>query len=103
MANSERAFTALGDPTRRRIFEVLSAGPRAVVDIADEFPVTRPAVSQHLKVLMQAGLVKVHREGTRRLYEIDPNGVLVMREYLDSMWNVALQAFKRAAEKKGKK
>ena len=103
MTNEERVFNALGDSTRRRVLKTLSAGPRAVIDISNELPVTRPAVSQHLKVLMDAGLVKVHREGTRRLYEIDPNGVLATREYLDSMWNVALHAFKSAAEKKGRK
>ncbi len=103
MTNTENAFTALGDGTRRRIFETLSRGPQAVVDIADRVPVTRPAVSQHLKVLMEAGLVKVHQEGTRRLYEIDPRGVLAMRAYLDSMWDHALHAFKKVAEEKGRR
>jgi DNA-binding transcriptional ArsR family regulator len=103
MTNINEAFQALGDPTRRAIFERLSKGPRAVGDVAEKLPVTRPAVSQHLKVLMEAGLVLVHQEGTRRLYQIDPKGVLAMRNYLDRMWDVALQAFKAVAEAEGKK
>ena len=102
MANYQQAFHALGDPTRRAIFERLSKGPLAVVQVADGFPVTRPAVSQHLKVLMEAGLVAVHQEGTRRLYRIDPEGVSALRDYLDRMWDAALQAFKAAAEKERK-
>jgi DNA-binding transcriptional ArsR family regulator len=101
MTNYEKSFNALGDPTRRRIFERLSKGPLAVVDVADKLTVTRPAVSQHLKVLMEAGLVTADRVGTRRLYQIDPKGVLAMRNYLDSMWDVALLAFKQAAENEG--
>jgi DNA-binding transcriptional ArsR family regulator len=103
MTNSNQAFNALGSPTRRTIFERLSKGPLAVVDIAEKLPVTRPAISQHLKVLMQAGLVTVHQQGTRRLYEIDPKGVMAMRNYLDSMWDTALHAFKTAAENERKK
>jgi DNA-binding transcriptional ArsR family regulator len=103
MTNLERAFNALGDPTRRQIFERLGGGPLAVVDVAKRLPVTRPAVSQHLKVLMDAGLVTVHREGTRNLYQIDPKGVLAMRDYLDGMWDAALHAFKHAAENERKK
>ena len=99
MPNLQYAFTALGDATRRTIFEKLEKGPLAVVDIARKLPVTRPAVSQHLKVLMEAGLVTVHQKGTRRLYEIDPRGVMMMRNYLDKLWDAALDGFKAAAEK----
>ncbi len=98
MTNCENIFNALGDPTRRKIFEKLSKGPFAVVDIAKKLPITRPAVSQHLKVLMDAGLVTVRQNGTRNIYQIDPKGVLVMRNYLDRMWDSALHAFKLAAE-----
>jgi DNA-binding transcriptional ArsR family regulator len=89
---------ALGDPTRRAIFERLAAGPRAVGELADEFPVSRPAVSQHLKVLKDAGLVVDRKAGTRRLYQLDPQGVGALRAYFDTFWMQALTAFKEAVE-----
>jgi DNA-binding transcriptional ArsR family regulator len=90
---------ALGDPTRRAIFERLARGPQAVGEIANDLPVSRPAVSQHLKVLKEAGLVIDRADGTRRLYQLDPAGIEAMRVYLDTFWNQALTAFKRAVEK----
>ena len=89
---------ALGDPTRRAIFERLRSGPLAVVEIADELPVSRPAVSQHLRVLKEAGLVTERRDGTRRLYRVDPDGLGEVRDYFDDFWNEALAAFKATAE-----
>jgi DNA-binding transcriptional ArsR family regulator len=89
---------ALGDPTRRAIFELLAEGPRPVGDLARQLPVTRPAVSQHLKVLKGAGLVMDHQEGTRRLYQLDPDGLGALRAYFDRFWNRALTAFKQAVE-----
>jgi DNA-binding transcriptional ArsR family regulator len=89
---------ALGDPTRRAIFERLAAGPRAVGELADELPVSRPAVSQHLKVLKEAGLVVDRKAGTRRLYQLDPQGVGALRAYFDTFWMHALTAFKDAVE-----
>src|SRR3954466_15031598 len=92
-------LTALGDPTRRAIFERLAGGPLPVGEIARGLPVSRPAVSQHLKVLKGAGLVLDRAEGTRRLYRIDPDGVGALRAYFDRFWNQALAAFKAAAER----
>ncbi len=89
---------ALGDPTRRAIFERLAERPLAVGELARELPVSRPAVSQHLKVLKQAGLVTDRPAGTRRIYQLDPDGVAALRDYLDGFWNRSLAAFKRAAE-----
>jgi len=89
---------ALGDPTRRAIFERLASGPLSVGDIAKKLPVSRPAVSQHLKVLKGANLVRDHAEGTRRLYQIDRKGLEMLRAYFDRFWDDALDAFKRAAE-----
>ena len=89
---------ALGDPTRQAIFERLAAGPRAVGELAGELPVSRPAVSQHLKVLKDAGLVVDTAAGTRRLYRLDPDGVGAVRAYFDAFWNQALAAFKAAVE-----
>lgn len=91
-------MTALGDPTRRAIFELLADGPRAVGELARELPVSRPAVSQHLKVLKEAGLVVDRQVGTRRLYQIDPDGVAALRAYFDRFWNQSLAAFKKAVE-----
>ena len=91
-------FAALGDPTRRKLFERLADGPRAVGELARRLPVSRPAVSQHLKVLEDAGLVRHVRQGTRRIYEIDRRGIEAMHAYLDRFWDRALAAFKRAAE-----
>jgi DNA-binding transcriptional ArsR family regulator len=99
----QNGFSALADPTRRAIFERLARGPRAVGDLAGEFPVSRPAVSQHLRVLKDAGLVADRREGNRRLYRVDPHGVEAMRAYLDSFWSDARAAFERAARRKGAK
>jgi DNA-binding transcriptional ArsR family regulator len=89
---------ALGDPTRRAIFERLADGPKAVGQIAGELPVSRPAVSQHLKVLKQAGLVTDRAEGTRRLYQLNPQGIQDLRAYFDQFWNQALASFKEAVE-----
>jgi DNA-binding transcriptional ArsR family regulator len=91
-------LTALGDPTRRAIFEQLADRPRAVGELAREFPVSRPAVSQHLKVLKDAGLVIDRPVGTRRIYQLDLDGVGALRAYLDQFWNRSLAAFKAAAE-----
>jgi DNA-binding transcriptional ArsR family regulator len=93
-----RALEALGDPTRRAIFERLVGQPRSVRELADTLPVSRPAVSQHLKVLKQSGLVTNRAQGTRRVYRVDPAGVAAMREYLDRMWDAALAAFAVAVE-----
>jgi DNA-binding transcriptional ArsR family regulator len=93
-----QALEALGDPTRRAIFERLVEGPQSVRELADTLPVSRPAVSQHLKVLKQSGLVIDRPEGTRRVYCVDPTGVAAMREYLDQMWDTALGAFAGAVQ-----
>ena len=93
-----RALVALADPTRREIFERVAARPRAVGEIADDLPVSRPAVSQHLKVLSEAGLVTSQADGTRRIYALDPQGLGGLRDYLDGFWNRSLAAFARAAE-----
>ena len=91
-------LAALADPTRRTIFERVAERPRAVGELAGELPVSRPAVSQHLKVLKDAGLVIDRPAGTRRIYELDLDGVGAMRAYLDQFWNRSLAAFKAAAE-----
>jgi DNA-binding transcriptional ArsR family regulator len=91
-------LTALADPTRRDIFEHLVDRPLSVQEIADLLPVSRPAVSQHLKVLRAAGLVVDEAVGTRRIYRSDPEGLAALRDYLDGFWNRSLHAFKRAAE-----
>jgi DNA-binding transcriptional ArsR family regulator len=88
----------LGDATRRAIFERLARGPCSVGELAGELPVTRPAVSQHLKVLKDAGLVFDRPDGTRRLYQLDPDGVGALRAYVDQFWTQSLAAFKAAAE-----
>jgi DNA-binding transcriptional ArsR family regulator len=89
---------ALGDATRRAIFERLASGPLAVVDIARTLPVSRPAVSQHLKVLKDARLVMDRAEGARRVYQVDPQGLAAIRDYFGAFWTDALDAFRRAAE-----
>ena len=94
----QTTITALADPTRRAVFEQLRSGPRAVGDIARRLPVSRPAVSQHLKVLKEARLVRERREGTRRLYSVDRAGLEALRNYLDGFWGDVLDAFKAAAE-----
>ena len=96
----ERAFAALADPSRRRVFERLRAGPLSVGAVAKGMPVSRPAVSQHLKVLKQAGLVTDHAQGTRRVYSIDPQGLAAVRSWLDQFWDDALAAFQAEAERK---
>ena len=93
------ALLALADPTRRAVFERLRKGPRAVGDLADGLPVSRPAVSQHLKVLREARLVTAYQDGTRQFYAIDTQGLIALRQYLDSFWDDALGAFKAYAEK----
>ncbi len=92
------ALNALGDPTRRAVFEGLAERPSAVVDLAAALPVSRPAVSQHLKVLKEAGLVCAVRVGTRRVYSLDPDGLAALRDYLDRFWNTALASFKARVE-----
>jgi DNA-binding transcriptional ArsR family regulator len=94
----ENGFSALADPTRREIFERLARRPRPVGELAEGLPVSRPAVSQHLRVLRDAGLVSDTKDGSRRLYRVDPDGVAGMRAYLDRFWGDALAAFERAAE-----
>jgi DNA-binding transcriptional ArsR family regulator len=91
-------WTALGDPTRRAIFARLAEHPRAVGELASELPVSRPAVSQHLKVLKEAGLVVDRPAGNRRIYRLDPTGVEALRAQLDSFWNQALATYKALAE-----
>src|SRR5262245_11680982 len=98
MANAVLAFDALGDPTRRAIFERIAARPQSVGKLAERGSVSRPAVSQHLKVLKGAGLVTDRQEGTRRIYSVDPRGVIAMRSYLDKVWDRALSAFQAAAD-----
>ena len=93
-----QALQALGDPTRRSVLEQLRDGPRAVGEIAAHLPVSRPAVSQHLRVLKEAGLVTERQNGTRRLYRVDPDGLAGLREYLEGFWEEALASFKAAAE-----
>src|SRR5262245_53113516 len=94
----QAALGALGDPTRRAIFERLADRPSAVVELADEMPVSRPAVSQHLKVLKDVGLVSDHPAGNRRIYRLDLDGVAALREYLVLVWQRSLAAFKEAVE-----
>jgi DNA-binding transcriptional ArsR family regulator len=89
---------ALGDATRRAIFELLAAGPLAVVEIARSLPVSRPAVSQHLRVLKDAGLVQDTAEGTRHVYRLDPRGLTAIRRYFDQFWTDALEAFRDEVE-----
>ena len=98
MRTYEKALTALADPTRRALIETLARQPCSVTELADEHPVSRPAVSQHLKVLQDASLVKVTPKGTRRIYALDPTGLAHIRTYLDQFWNEALGAY--AAEVK---
>ena len=98
MATYQAALTALGDPTRQAIFERLADRPSAVGELASELPVSRPAVSQHLKVLKDAGLVIDRADGNRRIYQLNPDGVDALRAYLDQFWNRALTAFKTAVE-----
>ena len=96
----EMAFAALADPSRRCVFERLRAGPLSVGALAKHMPVSRTAVSQHLKVLKEAGLMIDHAEGTRRVYAIDPQGLAALRSLLDEFWDDALAAFRAGAEQK---
>ena len=100
MQTNGQAIGVLGDPTRRAIFELLSEHPSSVGDLAALVPVTRPAVSQHLKVMKDAGLVRDERSGTRRIYRLDPDGVAEMRAYLDRFWNLAMASFKQRVEQR---
>jgi DNA-binding transcriptional ArsR family regulator len=90
--------SALGDPTRRAIFERLASGPQPVGELARELPISRPAVSQHLRVLKDVGLVVDHQVGTRRLYQVDPVAVGALRAYFDHYWSQALANFKSVVE-----
>ena len=100
MAYAE-AIQALGDPTRRTVFERLREGPRPVGELARGLPVSRPAVSQHLKVLREAGLVRERREGTRNYYSVNGDGLADLRAYFEGFWDETLTAFKAAAESEG--
>ena len=92
-------LAALADPTRRAVFERVAARPSAVGELARGLPVTRPAVSQHLRVLKEAGLVRETAQGTRRIYRLDPRGIAAMRDWLDAHWAAALDAFKDFADR----
>ena len=94
---------ALGDATRRAVFERLAERPMAVGELAAGLPVSRPAVSQHLRVLKDAGLVSERREGTRRIYSVEPDGVAELRQYFEQFWERSLTSFKKAAETKGER
>src|ERR1700721_1187371 len=98
MAYATRALGALGDPTRRIIFERPAKRPRAVGELARGLPISRPAVSQHLAILKAAGLVTDRADGARRLYRVDPAGVEAIRAWLDQFWDRTLEAFKAEAE-----
>jgi DNA-binding transcriptional ArsR family regulator len=102
VTHTDRVLDALGDGTRRAIFKRLRAGARSVGDIAAGMDVSRPAVSQHLRVLKWARLVTDRAEGTRRLYAIDPRGIEALRGWLDGFWDETLAAFKAAAENEAK-
>lgn len=93
-----RQFPALADATRRAVFEALALNPQSVGDLAEQLPVSRPAVSQHLKVLQEAGLVQFVRVGTRNIYHVDQQGLAAMRTYLEALWSEALGSLKTAAE-----
>lgn len=95
----ETALAALADPTRRSVFETLRHGPQTVGHVAARMPVSRPAVSQHLKVLKEAGLVTDRAEGTRRVYQIDPKGLAAVRRWLDQFWDTALTSFQAELER----
>jgi len=99
VSTNASGLAALADPTRRDLFERLADRPQAVGELSEQVPVSRPAVSQHLKVLKDAGLVIDRAEGSRRVYRIDPTGIGVLREYLDRFWGTALVAFKERAER----
>ena len=98
VTNEAPIFAALGDPTRRAVLARLRTGPRSVGEIVATLPVSQSAVSQHLRVLREAGLVTDRREGTRRLYQVDLKGLTALRAYVDEYWDEALAAFQRYAE-----
>lgn len=103
IAYEERALNALGDPTRRAVLKRLRGGARSVGEIAEGMEVSRPAVSQHLKILKAARLVTVHALGTRRVYAVDARGIESLRKWLEGFWDEALNAFKAAAEREAAK
>ncbi len=103
MASAARVLDALGDPTRREIVSMLSSAPSSVQQLADRLPISRPAVSQHLRVLTDADVVGVEPAGTRRIYHLDVAGIEAARSYLDEMWDVALRRFALLAENTGAK
>ncbi len=100
MRTSDKGFNALGDPTRRAIFEKIRNRPLAVVEITKGLGVSRPAVSQHLKILREARLITVHQQGTKNFCQVDQQGIQAMKNYLDNFWDTALTAYKLVAEKK---
>ncbi len=102
LAYQANAWTALGDPTRKAIFELLAERPRAVGELASELPITRPAVSQHLRVLKNAGLVRDRPVGTRRIYGVDADGLAALRADLERFWSKTLVAYKAAVENSAK-
>ena len=102
MTNAHAILTALGDPTRQAILDLLLDGPQPVGELAARLPVSRPAVSQHLRVLREAGLVADRKEGTRRLYELAPEGLTELRDWVDTFWSEALARFKAEAEREGR-
>lgn len=97
-AYGDAGLGLLGDPTRRAIFELLARGPLSVQQLADHLPISRPAVSQHLRVLREGGLVDCHADGTRRIYSLDHEGVTALRAWLDGVWVDALTGFHKAVE-----
>ena len=99
MTTYSSVLDVLGDPTRRTVFELLEAGPRSVGSIAAQLPVSRPAVSQHLRILKDAGLVTDVAEGNRRVYRLDPSGLAALHAYVERFWTVALANFKEEAER----
>lgn len=102
MTNAARVLDALGDPTRRQIFELIAKQPLSVAQVADQVPVSRPAVSQHLKVLKEVQLVKDEPDGTRRVYSLNRDGINALYRYLDQFWDDALSRFKGVAERAAK-
>ena len=98
MKTYDKVLNALGDPTRRQVLELLAAGPASVEVLAAQMPVSRPAVSQHLKRLLEAGLVEVEAQGQRNVYSVAGKGIGVLREYADRMWELALHRFRKLAE-----
>ena len=98
MTNAAVLLDAIGEPTRRAIFERIAVRPGAVGELADELPISRSAVSQHLKILKSAGLVSDRAVGTRRIYSVDPDALAAIREYFDTFWTASLAAFRAAAE-----